>query len=302
MAERQNQPLRENITVYDFAPALICSRVQENRQRGDVPAESRLIVAGTDLNHYGLHLTVSAFAADQTGWLVWYARHDNEGAGIVPKDCPEAEAKRRMFEALVIHGQALATIPLRRSGQGVRVGLWLVDAGYMPDVVRRYLDGPGRTLGIPVMAARGYGFDKYRPTPKNCIGAPREQCHLAESPIAGRFLAFNADYWREISQRAWLGTPNAPGSLSLFAGRHVEFAEQVCREKLLEKLIGQYGAVWRWATAPGWHDYGDAVTLNYVAAAWSGIGTTSAASRLTSRRTARRDPRRTKTPLTMKLE
>jgi len=143
--------------------------------------------------------------------------------------------------------------------------------------VRRYAEGPGRTLGVSIMPARGYGFDKYRPTPKNCIGAPREQCHLTESPVAGRFMAFCADYWREVSQRAWLASPNAPGSLSLFEGRHVELAEHVTRERLIEKLQGQFGPVWRWRTAPGWHDYGDALTMCFVGAAWGGIGTTAGA-------------------------
>ncbi len=143
----------------------------------------------------------------------------------------------------------------------------------MPDVVRRYIEGPGRGLGIQILPARGYAGDRYRPTPRNRIGAPREGCHLAESPIAGRFVAFNADHWREVSQRAWLAPPNAPGSLSLFEGRHSEFAEQICRERLVEKLMGEYGPVWRWHTAPGWHDFGDAVTMTYVGAAWGGIGT-----------------------------
>ena len=127
------------------------------------------------------------------------------------------------------------------------------------------------------MIARGYAATSYRPTGKNVIGKALEGCHLTESTL-GRYLAFNADYWREVSQRAWLGTPNGPGSLSLFDGaRHNEFAEQVCREHLLEKLHGQYGTVWRWATAPGWHDYADALTMCYVAAAVTGIGTTASA-------------------------
>ena len=61
-------------------------------------------------------------------------------------------------------------------------------------------------------------------------------------------------------------------------GRH-EWVQ--LREKIpvaeYEKLQGQFGPVWRWHTAPGWHDYGDAVTMAYVGAAWGGIGTTGAA-------------------------
>lgn len=104
--------------------------------------------------------------------------------------------------------------------------------------------------------------------------------------VAGRFLAFCADYWREVSQRAFLALPNAPGSLSLYdGGRHAEFAEQVTREKLMEKLQGTYGPVWRWHVQPGWHDYGDALIMCYVGAAWGGgIGTTGAAPAQLARR------------------
>jgi hypothetical protein len=273
-AEYMNDPQEKHPSVYDLTAALVASRVHAGRRRGELPTEGRLIVAATDLNHYALHSAAAGFGNDQTAWLAWYGRHDGDGRGIVPKNCPESEAKRRMFEALVTHGATVAGLPLTRDGEAVRPGLWIVDAGYMPDVVRRYLEGPARTLGIPVMAARGFNAEKYRPAGNGTIGAPREQCHLAESGIAGRFLAFNSDYWREVSQRAWLASPNAPGSLSLFDGtRHRDFSEQVTREKLVEKLQGQYGPVWRWHVAPGWHDYGDAVTMLYAGAAWGGIGT-----------------------------
>ena len=79
--------------------------------------------------------------------------------------------------------------------------------------------------------------------------------------------------WREIGQRGWLGTPGSPGGLSLHEGNHTEFAEHVCKEKLLEKLQGKYGMAWTWRTQPGWHDWGDAETMCYVAAVWQGIGT-----------------------------
>jgi hypothetical protein len=289
MSERQNAPMKENTTVYDLTAAIVASKVFKGRYRCDVAPDTRLIVASTDLNHYGLHSAVAGFSNDQTACLAWYARFDNAGAGIIPKDCPEADAKKRMFEALVTHGQQLAALPLTQKGLSARVGLWIIDSGYFPDVVRKYLEGPGRTLGIQVMAARGYAADRYRPTPKNVIGRPREQCHYADSPIAGRFIAFNADYWREVGQRAWLGTAGAPGSISLFDGpRHSEFSEHICREKLLEKLHGQYGTVWRWATAPGWHDYGDAVTMCFVAGAWGGIGTGGLVTTNTRQRTRAR--------------
>jgi len=193
---------------------------------------------------------------------------------VVPKNCPEMEAKALMFQALVDLGPKATGLPLMRDGQPIRLGLWIIDAGYMPDIVKRYIEGPARALGVPTIATRGYSADKYRPTSASVIGLPREQCHLAETNITGKFLAFNACYWREVAQKAWLASPNAPGSLSLYeGGRHREFADHIVREKLIEKLHGNTGDVWKWHAGPGWHDWGDAVTMAYVGAAWNGIGT-----------------------------
>jgi hypothetical protein len=242
-----------------------------------LPPEARTIVAATDLNLYGLTSAALGFANDQTAWAGWYGIHDHDGRGIVSGTVPESEAKRALFEALVEHGRHIAGLPLLQDGHAARVGMWVIDAGFWPDIVRRYVDGPGRALGIQVLPARGFNAEKYRPTGKGTIGKPREQCHFTESAVAGRFLAFNSCFWREVSQRAWLASPNAPGSLSLFeGGNHGDFAEQICRERLLEKLQGEYGPLWRWRTAPGPHDYGDAVTMCYAGAAWGGVGTAGA--------------------------
>ena len=86
-------------------------------------------------------------------------------------------------------------------------------------------------------------------------------------------MVFHADYWREAAQRAWLGSPGAPGGVTLFAGRHNDFAEEICREQLQGKGMVGGEMLWNWHTQPGPHDYGDVLTMCYVAAAWQGIGT-----------------------------
>ena len=273
MAERQNQPLTPETTIYDLNSDLVAGSIYQGRERFEVPEDAHVVVAATDLNHYGLHSVAIAFGNDQTGSVAWYGRHDNGRRGIIPKNCNESEAKRLMFEALVHHGKTVASLPLARGGQLVKPDLWMIDTRYMGAVVRRYIEGPGRTCGVRVISFLGFDSNRYRPTPKNVIGKPREFCHMGHTEHSGRFIAANSDYWREVSQRAWLGTPGAPGSLSLHEGQHYEFAEQVTRVKLVEKLIGKYGAVWRYETAPGWHDWSDAVHMAYVAAVWCGIGT-----------------------------
>ena len=276
-AEYQNEPLAHGSTIFDLTPELICSRVSE-REAGQVPEWAKIIVAATDINHYGLHTVIVAFANDHTAAVVWYGRADNNGHGVVPKNATEAAKKKFIYEALVAHGNGMMQTRLVCEGQPAVITAWVIDGGYCHDVVQRYAT-EHRRLGVSVIVARGFAALTYRPYGKNLIGAAREQCHATEWPL-GKGLAFNADYWREITQRAWLGDVGAPGTCSLPKGHHQEFAEQICREKLIEKVIGKSGWFWRWATTPGWHDYGDSMTMAYAGAAWNGIGTGTGAKPL----------------------
>jgi len=284
-AEYQNTPNEENPSVYDLRPHVIISRTDPNRPEYVVPKQCKIVTAFTDVNFYGLHWAALGFANDTTASVLSYGvRTGKNGAAVVPKNTPEAEAKRIIYEALVRNGQTIAQLPLRYDGKGVSVGLWIIDGGFMHDVVQRYATTIGKTLGIPVMVSRGYSADRYRPSGKWVIGKPREGCHLTESGL-GKYVAFNQHYWCEIAQKAWLGSLGAPGSLSLFAGRnHAEFSEQICREKLIEKLRGKSGWFWKYHTQPGKHDYGDAVYGCYVAAAWAGLTTAGTAAPVKQKR------------------
>jgi hypothetical protein len=282
-AEKQQEPIDEGHATgpYTLTWEHVAMHYLPGRKFLELPAAAKTVVLASDLNEYGIHSVCAGFGNDLTGWIPWYNRMDNDGHGIVDPGIPEPEAKKQMFEALVQMGKQVAALAVATEGGSTlsRPSLWLIDAGYMGDVVRRFIEGPGRTIGVQVMAARGFNASKYRPYGVQLIGKPREQCHLTESAIVGRFIGFNADYWREVSQKAWLSSPDAPGSLSLYqpgpAHHHRDFAEQVTRERLIDKsphkITGQ--PEWTWATMPGRHDYGDALTMCFVAAAWGGIGT-----------------------------
>jgi hypothetical protein len=260
-SEYQNRPLKQGATVYDLRPEIVMSRTDDKRDAFAVPAWSRLVTAFTDINHYGLHSVCAAFGQDQTAAVLWYQCFDRI---TVPERAPEAERRQIIFQALCEHGKTVGSLPCKPD-------LWLIDGGYEHETIQRYVNGPARICGTRAMVSRGYGADKYRPNGKNLIGKAREECHYTQWPL-GRGIAYNADYWREIAQRAWLGDIGAPGACSIFAGHHRDFSEQICRERLSEKLISKTGMIWRFITMPGRHDYGDAMTGCYVAAAWHGIG------------------------------
>lgn len=94
-----------------------------------------------------------------------------------------------------------------------------------------------------------------------------------EPTLRARWICWDADRWKEISQLGWTGTLGSPGSCSLFAGRHNEWAEQSCREQLAGKAEIGGRMVYKWNVAPGKHDSGDVNAMIYMLAGWRGIGT-----------------------------
>ena len=278
MAEYQNAPLKQGESIYELTPQLICSRTND-RPAYSVPDWAKLTIVGTDLNDYGLHSVAVSFGNDQSAAVVWYKRFDRKGRPICNKTMTTKQKNDAFYEALVEHGKEVANLPLQKEGKKVDVDLWVIDRPYpKPDLVHGFCNDYRKRLGIPIIPAWGVDFTKYRPFGKYIVGKPREQCHLWEWPT-GQGIAWNVDYWREIAQRAWLGSVGAPGACSIFNGRHREFADHICRWKLVERIEGKSGMFWKWSTAPGWHDYGAAYYMTFVGAAMKGIGTSGEVAR-----------------------
>jgi hypothetical protein len=263
MAERQNAPVKRGATVYTLTPDIICSRVA-NREAGQVPEWSRLRVAATDINwSYGLTWGIAGFGADQTAGVIGYGVHEMS----VPAGATEAEIARAVYEALTVHGRKLASLACKPE-------LWIIDASGTPfDVVLRFCSESIMLCGIQSIGATGRGWKHYRPYGKSVLGKPREQCHLTADLKGRKWISWHADYWKEQAQKAWTGSVGAPGSCSLPAGHHHEFAEQICREQLAGKDMVGPQMVWNWHTQPGRHDFGDVMAMCYMGAAWGGIGT-----------------------------
>jgi len=260
MAERQNAPIKQGVTVYGLTAELIESRTDMGRAAFQVPPWGHVIIAATDINHYGLHSVMVAFGNDQSAAVIWYSRFDRI---TVPENAPSSEISRIVFEMLAAHGAEVDALP-------VKPGAWIIDGGYEHAAVQRYVQG--RRTTPQAVVARGFGFDRYRPWGKNLIGKAMEMCHRTQWPM-GKGIAWQSDHWHEVSQRAWLGSIGAPGACSLFAGHHREFSEHVAAQRLAEKLEGKMGTVWRWLRQPGRNDWGDALAMAYMGAAVAGIGT-----------------------------
>lgn len=268
MAERQQAPVDP---VESAGPYILRPEMIEARATGRAPLERpdwvTRVLASTDVNpSYALSTVVLGFGQDQTAAVLWWGIH----ALSIPGDTPAAALSRLLFDALATHGKALAAMPCR-------IERWAIDAGGANfDPVIRFAEVSSRACGIPAMGFTGRGTKNYRPTGRTLDGRPGEGWHACLDRKDGRIIrwvAWHADYWREVAQRAWLGDPDAPGAVTLPRGNHGEYARQVAAERLAWK--GDQGGVtgWRWVTVPGRRDFGDAMAQGYAAAAWGGIGT-----------------------------
>jgi hypothetical protein len=270
-AEYQNEPVEEGagLEPYILTADIITSR-QDERPAFAVPPWCVVRVASTDMNpSYALTSAVVGFGRDQTAAVLWYGLFTAAPLPI-PGDLPAAERHRRVFDALVAHGKQLAAASCKPEA-------WHIDASgeYFPTVLR-FADRSVQLCGIQAVGSTGVGAKNYRVGGKSMLGQAREYCQMRSDETDGRrrkWFAWQADHWKEIAQRAWLGEVGSPGSVSLFRGNHSTFADQITREKLRGK--GDVGGMtlWNWHTAPGPHDYGDVMAQAYAAAAWQGIGT-----------------------------
>ncbi len=269
MAERQNEPLEEGATnmPYHLEAKIVAGKIEERNPHA-VPRWVTTTIASTDVNpSYALSTVVLGFGQDQTCAVLWYGLYKI----AIPGETPAPVLNRELYEAFSKHGRELAAMPCR-------VEKWAIDAGGANfDAVARFTGDSARLCGIPAMGFTGRGAKQYKPYGRTLDGPAREQCHRCltkkEDGRIIRWVVWNADYWKEIMQRAWMGEIGAPGSCSLFRGNHGEFARQVCGEKLMGK--GEIGGqmFWNFVTVPGRHDFLDAMAQGYAAAAYDGTGT-----------------------------
>jgi hypothetical protein len=271
MAERQQRPVNALVenAPYTINPEIIMSRTtkREPWQREQWMVNA---YASTDMNvSYAMSTVVPAFGVDQTAGVLWYGLHTDAPLPI-SKETPMAEREKMVYAALSILGRKLATYP-------VKPELWGIDASgdYFQTVCKFALASVG-ICGIQAVACSGRNGKDYKPYGPKVITI-RQECHTRRCDPPNdrlRWLMWNADFWREVSQRAWLGDIGAPGSISLCAGQHYDFAAQASAEYLVRKGPGLSGRTeWIWRKPAPQHDYGDALAQAYALAAFGGIGT-----------------------------
>lgn len=258
MSEYQMTPPR-NEFAFEISARLILSKIRRGVPAKAVPAQTVMTVAATDINPgYGITTAVVAFDVQQTGLVVAY----NVKKVRIPEKLNDVEFNRRVYEALAETGREIAAL-------GVTIDKWGVDAGGRQfQSVTQFAAMSQGVCGLTATAMLGRAGQNWNPNVRSRIRSAKNETVLCQDPQHRRWLAWNADHYKEKMHRAWGTEVGAPGGLSLFDGgaNHSKFATQVANEKLVAKTkVGEDRWAYKWQTKEP-HDFGDAVAMCYALA------------------------------------
>ena len=277
MSEYQMQPKRQQV-VFVLKPSVVASRTRRDWQPYYIPPESVMTVLATDLNpSYGYSSAMTTFDRVATATVVWYGIHKTN---IHKERMTEAEYRGAVYNQLVVLAHLIKT---ECANRGIKLDAWAIDAGgdQFEPVMRLWRNA--KDIGVPfeivpMVGKAGKTWNPYvRSKIRHAINETVECGDCDRDGNRQRWTNFNADYWRETMQRAWLGEIGTPGGLSLFGGsadvRHDDFALQVSAAQLRKKELtpdGRYKYEWTGGENAR-HDYGDATTMCLAVAGNKGL-------------------------------
>lgn len=278
-AEMQGQPPSITAGTYDLQTGKILDHAVEI-PRLHLPPSATVFTGFIDINRIGAHWCLTAFDQAMSAHVVAYGRHPARGE-LWAENAPQHDKQVAIFTGLkTLCDQIAGTTFIQRDAR-VQPSLVLVDCGFESAVVHRFVDSAAR-YPFRLLAAIGKAAHKYRVNTTTLIGRAFDHAHLQRTlDTRTRYVASNVDFWREVAQRAFLGTPGEPGGCTLHAVEnpkaHLPFAEHIVAEKLVAKYETDVGPRWEWHPVPGSHwDWCDALTGTYTAAALSGLSSAGA--------------------------
>ena len=260
-SEMQMQPTRSQ-GIYRIEASTVSARVNGS-PAGIVPDEcDRGVLAFCDVNDdAGLRWEIGAFGSGRRLAVLAYGQYPQGRGGVVPQGVPASAIPEFLAPALrKVADTILAQRFTTADGDSVPIDGICFDGGWQTETVATICQ-EYRDKGIPVVWSKGFNSKQYsryihekvvkiEHSRNNPAGLKaREECHLWET-LNGVYLAFNSDYWKQVSQTSFLRDPLAPSSSSMWGTNdltHFRFAQEICAEQLVafEDSV-RYGGIWTW--------------------------------------------------------
>lgn len=262
MGEYQMKPTR-NAFALELTVKTILQRIRRGVPAKTIPADTVMTVAATDINPaYALTTTVITFDIQLTGLVTAYQ--------ITPVKIPErlndTAFDKKLTAALRAHAAEIAAL-------GIHIDKWGIDAGGRQfKTVTKFAPTVAAEFGVEAVAMLGRAGQNWNPNVRSRIREAKNETVLCRDPQRRRWLAFNADEYKEKAQKAWDTETGGAGGLSLYDGgaNHYKFAVQVANEKLKAKTKtrdrnGRECYAYTWQTKNP-HDFGDCVAMCFAIA------------------------------------
>ena len=261
-AEWQNEPTSEHSTIYKISIDSIL-KTANGRKQGEVPGDCLYINAGIDINYYAMGWAVVASQNDMASFVIDYGLWPGRGKEIWSEGSP-VTLQQAIFENV----QKIIAHILERCPA---VKLFAFDGNFETVAVYGAVKQARiKFPGVHIMPARGLNAERYSlPYRSKDLIRTGANCHLSRSQRGIDNLIFDSHYWHMQTQKGFLLSPGAPGSVSLFGDRntpHVEFANHVCADVLLglENKAGR--DFYQWTKKPGEkNELGDALAMAAMA-------------------------------------
>ena len=262
MSEYQMKPLRDAF-AFEISTRLILSRIRRGVSALTIPADTVLTVAATDINPgYAITTTVQTFDINLTSFVTAYHVTPIK----IPDRVNDVEFDKRLTAALKAEGEKLAAL-------GIKIDKWGIDAGGRQfATATKFAAMAEAEIGIPAVAMLGRAGQNWNPNVRSRIRDEKNATILCRDPQRRKWLAWNADEYKEKAQKAWGTETGGAGGLSIYDGKanHYKFAAQIANERMKSKtkIRGKDGRdcyAYKWITKNP-HDYGDCVAMCYALA------------------------------------
>ena len=246
--EYQNEPPDEELAeTSGLNRETVCKKLN-NLDHGIVPHWCEKLTAFIDVHGRTLVWCIVAWKQGMQGYVIDYGMdvvHSPTGS-LVAKENQEA-LDSAILTALMgwRDWEAQAGWPIDVSGEVRHIDLCLVDAGYKPDIIDRFVR---ISAGGQYRASMGYGStqtQRYKaPRKSTALVKVGNHYHLSQQPTVKRLWSIDADYFKNSVHNGILAPADVPGSIALYGKEpvaHRRFADQICAEIWTREFVGGAG-------------------------------------------------------------